>query len=202
MPGLYNPRAVSPGTIAAALSLLTRLPVLSAPLLLLAGVAGSGPLWGSLWAVLSVALTGGASTFYLDRLERSGVAGDPQRLARGVELRPLRMVAAFHVAAFGLVSVLGGPPGVRALLLVFALLVVLFAVLYPGMRLSLHAAGSSAAAVYLVHLSGWWGLAAALLVPAVWWSRTHLSRQSPRELLLGTLAGTAGTWASLQLLAG
>lgn len=176
--------------------------MLCAPLLLLAGVAGSGPLWGTFWALLSVALTGGASTFYLDWLERSGAAGDPQRLARGISLQPLRVVAVFYVAAFGLLSVLGAPPGVRALLLVFALLVVLFAVLYPGIRISLHAAGSSAVAVYLAHLYGWWGLVAALLVPAVWWSRIQLRRQSPRELLMGTLAGTAGTWTSLQLLAG
>ncbi len=197
MPALYNPRTVSltRKKLAETISAATRLPLLAVPLFLAVGAQAAGTR-GLLWGLLSVFLTSGLSLVYLFYLARSGKVCDPRSIARDERVRPLRVVAVLHVAAFLIVTLLGAPAELRAALLSYALATVLFALLTPFINLSLHTAGVSGAAVCLVYVFGAWGAAAILLVPLVWWARTVLGRHTPLELALGVLVGGGGTWIS------
>ncbi len=199
MGALYNPRTVSLARKPAELiSAATRLPLLAVPLVLAVGVQVAG-IRGLLWSLLCLFLTSGLSLLYLFYLTRSGKVRHPRSIARAERVRPLRVVAALHVAAFLIVTLLGAPAALRAALLSYALATVLFAILTPLTNLSLHTAGVSGAAVCLAYVFGTWGAVAALLVPLVWWARTVLGRHTPLELALGVLVGGGGTWISFQL---
>jgi hypothetical protein len=115
-------------------------------------------------------------------------------------VRPLRVVAGLHAAAFVAVSLSGGPAELRAALLSYALATLLFALLTPLSNLSLHAAGVSGAAVCLTYVFGAWGLPAFLLLPPVFWARLALGRHTPIELALGSLVGGGVTWIAFQLI--
>ncbi|MBA2535754.1 MAG: hypothetical protein H0V21_12165 [Rubrobacter sp.] len=185
--------------LAELVSAATRLPLLAVPLFLAVGAEAAGRR-GLLWAVLCVFLTSGLSLLYLVYLTRSGKVSDPRAIPRAERVGPLRVVAALHVAAFVLVTLLGGPEDLRAALLSYALATLGFAVLTPVSNLSLHAAGVSGAAVCLAYVFGAWGLPAFLLLPPVSWARLVLGRHTPLELALGALVGGGGTWISFQLI--
>ena len=194
------PEVVSPARkkLAETVSAATRLPLLAVPLFFVVG-AEAGGARGLLWALLCLFLTSGLSLVYLFYLTRAGKVRDPRSIARAERVRPLRVVAVLHVAAFLIVTLLGAPIALRAVLLSYALATVLFALLTPFTNLSLHTAGVSGAAVCLAYVFGGWGAVAALLVPLVWWARTVLGRHTPVELALGVLVGAGGTWISFQL---
>lgn len=185
-------------------SAATRLPLLAVPLFFAVGLEAAGArglLWALLWALLCVALTSGLSLLYLVYLTRSGKVRDPRGISRAERVRPLRVVAGLHVAAFLAVSLTGGPAELRAALLSYALATVLFALITPVSNLSLHAAGVSGAAVCLTYVFGAWGSPAFLLLPPVFWARLTLGRHTPVELVLGTLVGGGTTWVAFQLIA-
>ena len=186
--------------LAELISAATRLPLLAAPLFLAVGAEGAGTR-GLLWGLFCLFLTSGLSLFYLFYLARSGKVRDPRSISRAERVRPLRVVAALHVGAFLIVTLLGAPAELRAVLLSYALATLLFAFLTPYVNLSLHAAGVSGAAVCLIYVFGIWGLPAVLLVPPVWWARTLLRRHTPQELTLGVLVGGGATWVAFQLIA-
>jgi hypothetical protein len=185
--------------LAELISATTRLPLLAAPLFLAVG-AEAGGTRGVLWGLFCLFLTSGLSLFYLLYLARSGKVRDPRSISRAERVRPLRVVAALHVGAFLVVTLLGAPVDLRAALLSYALATLLFASLTTYVNLSLHAAGVSGAAVCLIYVFGAWGLPAILLVPLVWWARTLLERHTPQELALGVLVGGGATWVAFQLL--
>ena len=180
------------------ISAVTRLPLLAAPLFIAVGAQAAGTR-GILWGLLCLFLTSGLSLVYLAYLSRSGKVRDPRSIPQSERVRPLRVVAALHAAAFVIVSLLGAPAPLRAALLSYALATLLFALLTPVTNLSLHAAGVSGAAVCLVYVFGAWGLPALLLVPLVWWARTVLGRHTPAELALGVLVGGGATLVAFQL---
>jgi hypothetical protein len=196
---LYNPRIVNRLRLAELVSGATRLPFLAVPLFLAVGVEAAGPS-GLLWAIICVFLTSGLSLLYLLYLTRSGKVSDPRAIPRSERVGPLRLVAALHVVAFALVSLLGGPAELRAALLSYALATLGFVALTPVSNLSLHAAGVSGAAVCLAYIFGAWGFLGFLLLPPVLWARLALGRHTPVELALGVLAGGGGTWISFQLI--
>ena len=169
------------------------------PLFFAVGLRAAGGR-GLLWALLCVALTSGLSLLYLVYLTRSGEVRDPRSISRAERVRPLRVVAGLHVAAFLAVSLAGGPVELRAALLSYALATVLFALVTPVSNLSLHAAGVSGAAVCLTYVFGAWGLPVFLLLPPVFWARLTLGRHTPAELVLGALVGGGATWVAFQLL--
>lgn len=194
---------MSPGALVWTVSTATRLPLISIPLFVALGVAGAGSvLSGVLWAALCLLLTAGLSTLYLEYLRRNVRLGDSVRLSQGGRLRPLRVVAAQCLLAWALVSLLGVPFGLGSLVLLYALLATLLAILAPEEEISLHAAGVCGGAVALAHAFGPWGLLAALLLPPVWWARTATGRQTDWELALGALAGTLGALAIFLLTGG
>jgi hypothetical protein len=191
---------VSPARkLAELISAATRLPLLAAPLFLAVGVEAAGTR-GLLWGLFCLFLTSGLSLVYLLYLARSGKVHDPRSISRAERVRPLRIVAALHVGAFLVVTLLGAPAELQAALLSYAFATLAFALLTPFINLSLHAAGVSGAAVCLIFVFGAWGLPAIGLVPLVWWARTLLGRHTPQELALGVLVGGGATWVAFQLL--
>jgi len=185
--------------LAKLISAITRLPLLAAPLFLAVGAEAAGTR-GLLWGLFCLFLTSGLSLLYLLYLARSDKVRDPRSISRAERVRPLRVVAALHVGAFLIVTLLGAPAELQAALLSYALATLAFALLTPFINLSLHAAGVSGATVCLIFVFGAWGLLAVLLVPLVWWARTLLGRHTPQELALGVLVGGGTTWVAFQLL--
>ena len=196
---LCNPRAVTHLRIAELVSAATRLPLLAVPLFLVVGIEAAG-MQGLLWALLCIFLTSGLSLLYLLYLTRSGKVGDPRAIPRIERVGPLRVVAALHAAAFVILSLLGGPPDLRAALLSYTLATLGFVLITPVSNLSLHTAGVSGAAVCLAYVFGWWGSPAFALLPPVVWARFTLGRHTPAELVLGALVGGGGTWISFHLI--
>jgi hypothetical protein len=187
-----------PTKLATLISAATRLPLLAVPLFLAVGAEAAGTR-GLQWGLLCLVLTSGLSLLYLLYLARSGKVRDPRSILQAERVRPLRIVAALHVGAFLVATLLGVPAELRAALLSYALATLLFALLTPLTNLSLHAAGVSGAAMCLIFVFGARGLPALLLVPVVWWARTLLGRHTPRELALGVLVGGGATWVAFQL---
>ena len=185
--------------LAELVSAATRLPLIAVPLFLAVGVEAAG-MRGLLWGVLCIFLTSGLSLLYLVYLTRSGKVSDPRAIPRIERVGPLRVVAALHVAAFVIVSLLGGPAELRAALLSYALATLGFVLITPVSNLSLHAAGAAGAAVCLAYVFGGWGLLAFVLLPLVFWARFALGRHTLVELALGALVGGGGTWISFQLI--
>lgn len=169
------------------------------PLFLLVGAAAAG--WsGVIWALLCLFLTSGLSLLYLSHLTRTGKVRDPGRILKGERVRPLWTVAALHAGGWGVVTLLGAPAPLRAVLLSYTLSTLAFALLTPFVKISLHTAGVSGALVCLLFVFGPW--AAILLapgLPVVWWARRFLGRHTDSELALGALVGGGGTWISFQL---
>jgi hypothetical protein len=186
--------------IAELVSAATRLPLLAVPLFLVVGAASAGAA-GIIWALLCLSLTTGLSLLYLAHLVRSGRVRDPGKISRGERAGPLWVVAALHSGAWLVVTFLGAPDDLRAVLLSYALATVAFALLTPLLKLSLHAAGAAGTIVCLTAVFGLWGLSTAPLLPLVWWARAGLGRHTPLELALGALVGGGGTWVSFYLVA-
>jgi hypothetical protein len=195
---LYNPRTVNRLRLAELISAATRLPVIAVPLFLAVGVEAAG-IRGLLWAVLCIFLTSGLSLLYLVYLTRSGKVSDPRAIPRVERIGPLRVVAALHIAAFVIVTLLGGPAELRAALLSYALATLGFVLVTPLSNLSLHTAGVSGAAVCLAYVFGAWSLPAFALLPPVFWARLELGRHTLAELALGAIIGGGGTWISFSL---
>lgn len=199
---MYNSRTVTSERdkkLAGSISAATRLPLIAVPLFLVVGVAVAG-IRGVLWALLGLALTSGLSLIYLLYLTRTGKVRNPHKISRAERVRPLWVVAGLHVGSFVVVTLLGAPTPVRAVLLSYALATLLFALLTPYAKLSLHTAGIAGTAVCLVYVFGPWGALAAFLVPPVWWARRVLKRHTSLELALGVLVGSGGTWIAFGLL--
>lgn len=116
-------------------------------------------------------------------------------------MRPLRVVAGLHAGAFLLVTLLGAPVPLRAVLLSYALATAAFALLTPFVNLSLHAAGAAGALACLILVFGFPGTLFAPVLPLVWWARVRLGRHTHLELALGTIAGGGLTWVSFAVVA-
>jgi hypothetical protein len=168
---------LNPARLAELVSAATRLPLLSVPLFVAVGLDVAG--WrGLLWALLCISLTSGLSLLYLVYLTHAGEVLDPRNIPRAERVRPLRVVAGLHAAAFVAVSLSGGPAELRAALLSYALATLLFVLLTPLSNLSLHA---------------------FLFLPLVFWARLVLGRHTLVELALGSLVGGGATWIAFQL---
>lgn len=181
------------------LSALTRLPFVAVVLFVAVGAAVGG--WGGLlWALLCVFLTSGLSLVYLYRLVRSGRVRDPRRIPRAERVAPLRVVAGLYVLAFFVLTFLGGPLELRAMLLSFASATILLALFTPFVNPSLHIAGISGTAICVSYIFGAWGVPVALAILPVWWARSVLERHTPLELTLGMMIGTGATYAAFEVL--
>ena len=184
--------------LAESVSAATRLPLIAAPLFVLVGVVTDG--WGGLlWALLCLVLTSGLSLLYLLYLMRSGKVRDPGRIRQRERTRPLRVVAGLHAGAWILLTLLGAPTLLRAIVLSYALATVALALLTPISKISLHAAGVAGAGVCLAWIFGAWGMLVFIVLPVVWWARLALRRHTLVELMLGTLVGGGFTGLAFYL---
>jgi hypothetical protein len=172
---------------------------LAVPLLLLVGAISAGRS-GLLWALFCILLTSGLSLAYLARLVRSSRVRDSGRILKEERVRPLRTVALLHAGAWLLVTLLGAPAPLRAVLLSYALATTAFAILTPLLKLSLHTGGVTGACICLLYVSGAWGALSASVLPLVWWARTEMGRHTHPELALGALVGGGFTWAAFSLI--
>jgi hypothetical protein len=199
--GIVQSRAVNLAYTARLISGVTRLPLLAVPLFLLIGAATAG--WGGfLWALLCLFLTSGLSLLYLSYLVRVGKVSDAGRILKGERVKPLWVVAMLHTGAWLVVTFLGAPAPLRAILLSYALSTLAFAILTPFTKISLHTAGVSGALACLLFVFGAW--ASSFFVPVlalVWWARHFLERHTHPELALGAVVGGGLTWAALRLVA-
>ena len=174
---------------------------MAVPLFLLVGAAAAG--WAGVpWAFFCLFLTSGLSLLYLLSLTRSGKVRDPGSIPKEERVRPLWTVAVLHAGAWGLVTLLGAPAPLRAVLLSYALSTLAFALITPSAKISLHTAGVSGALVCLLFIFGVQGaIFFAPVLPLVWWARHFLGRHTNPELALGMLVGVGGTWLSFLLIA-
>ncbi len=180
------------------LSAMTRLPLVATVLFPVVGAAVGG--WGGLsWGLLCVFLTSGLSLVYLYRLVRSGRIRDAGAISRSERVGPLRMVAILYVLSFLVLTLLGGPVELRAMLLSFSGATILFVVLTPFTNPSLHTAGISGTAICVSYIFGAWGVPVALAILPVWWARSFLDRHTPLELALGMLIGTGATYLAFEM---
>lgn len=188
---------ISRNRLAESLSAMTRLPLVATILFPVVGAAVGG--WGGLlWGLLCVFLTSGLSLVYLYRLVRSGRIRDAGRISRPERVGPLRAVAILYLASFVLLTILGGPAELRAMLLSFAGATMLFVALTPFTNPSLHTAGMAGTAICVSHVFGAWGVPVALAILPVWWARSILDRHTPLELALGMLIGTGATYLAFE----
>jgi len=112
------------------------------------------------------------------------------------------MVIIFYVVGVIVLFATGAPPLTSALMVCYlnnTLIVLLFSLFW---KISIHAMGISGPATALIYLFGWPGLLFSLLVPLVVWSRLHLKRHTPSQLIIGTILGYLLTALQLYLLLG
>lgn len=186
-------------SIADSVSDWTRLPLLAVPLFFVVGLYAEGAL-GLLWALLCLGLTSGLSLLYLLWLVHSGRVRDPKKISRGERTGPLWAVAGLHASGWLLVSLFEAPAPLRAVLLSYALATLAFALLTPLLKVSLHTAGVSGAAVCLVAVFGPVAAPFALVLPLVWWARRTLGRHTHAELACGAVVGGGLTLVAFALI--
>lgn len=115
---------------------------------------------------------------------------------------PLLLVILSYVVGVIVLFAAGAPSLTSALMVCYlnnTLIVLLFSLFW---KISIHAMGIAGPATALIYLFGWPGLAFSLVVPLVVWSRLHLKRHTPVQLITGTTLGYLLTALQLYLLLG
>ena len=115
---------------------------------------------------------------------------------------PLLLVILSYVVGVIVLFAAGAPSLTSALMVCYlnnTLIVLLFSLFW---KISIHAMGIAGPATALIYLFGWPGLAFSLVVPLVVWSRLHLKRHTPAQLITGTTLGYLLTALQLYLLLG
>lgn len=117
-------------------------------------------------------------------------AGDrrPSRTTRAAYMGLAVVTAAAGIA---ILIPLGAPAAVVKVTVTIMICLCVVAVTNGLRRWSNHMAACAAGVAMLYVLFGWYGLIAALALPAVAWARLQLGRHSRIELVLGALCGAA-----------
>nr|WP_319373603.1 PAP2 family protein [uncultured Methanobacterium sp.] len=121
----------------------------------------------------------------------------PQRQDR---IYPLLLVILSYIIGVAVLYILGAPSFTTVLMICYlnnTIIVLLFSLYW---KISIHAMGIAGPATALIYLFGWTGLAFSLLVPLVLWSRLHLKRHTPAQLIVGTVLGYFLTAMQIYLL--
>jgi membrane-associated phospholipid phosphatase len=121
----------------------------------------------------------------------------PQRQDR---IYPLLLVILSYVIGVAVLYILGAPSFTTVLMICYlnnTIIVLLFSLYW---KISIHAMGIAGPATALIYFFGWTGLAFSLLVPLVLWSRLHLKRHTPAQLIVGTVLGYFLTAMQIYLL--
>jgi len=115
---------------------------------------------------------------------------------------PLLMVILSYIVGVMVLYTLGAPPLTTTLMIAYlnnTIVVLLFSLYW---KISIHAMGMAGPATAIIYLFGWTGLIFSLLVPLVLWSRLHLKRHTPAQLIVGTVLGYLLTAIQIYLLMG
>lgn len=123
----------------------------------------------------------------------------PQREDR---IYPLLLVILSYVIGVLVLYTIGAPQLTTVLMICYlnnTITLLLFSLYW---KISIHAMGTSGPATAILYLFGWPGLIFSLLVPLVIWSRLHLKRHTPAQLIVGTILGYLLTALQIYLLMG
>lgn len=115
---------------------------------------------------------------------------------------PLLLVILSYVIGVLVLYTLGAPQLTTVLMICYLnnTLTLFFISLY--WKISIHAMGTAGPATAIIYLFGWPGVIFSLLVPLVIWSRLHLNRHTPTQLIMGTILGYLLTALQIYLLIG
>ena len=163
------------------------------PLPSLSALCGAGALHSSVivgvgWGLLAMFFA--AILPYLVTWRVRHPAGDrrPSRTTRAAYMGLAVVTAAAGIAVL---IPLGAPSAVVKVTVTIMICLCVVAVTNALWRWSNHMAACAAGVAMLCVLFGWYGLIAAVALPAVAWARLQLGRHSRIELVLGALCGAA-----------
>lgn len=175
-------------------------PIVTA-IMMLVSPAGSPGFPGTLWyGAAAAALTCLLPFAMLLALVRAGRVTDHHVSERRQRGPVLAASLACVLLGLGVLTALGAPPSVLAMVLALVAGIVLLGLVSLVWKISGHAAAITSAAVSFIFLfgPGWWPT--LLLVPLVVWSRLVLRAHTPAQLLAGAVFGGAvvvGLWRIL-----
>lgn len=166
--------------------------VLAAAMPVILGVATVGSVLAGLgWALLAVVFSA-AIPYGIIRLmmRRGAVHGDHHIGDRTQRKVPLLLSLVSVVLGLALLSVLGAPRPVVAMVVVMLAVLAVVTVANLYWKLSAHAAVAGASVAVLTVVFGSWLLLGAALVAAIGWSRVRLRDHTWPQVCAGALAGT------------
>ncbi len=196
---LFNNNTTSKETLANFISTVSNPPFVAIPVFLIINYT---LLYGGDWLWFS-----GISIFFVSILpiitsslwiKKKNLEVDmPQRQDR---IYPLLLVILSYIIGVAVLYILGAPSFTTVLMICYlnnTIIVLLFSLYW---KISIHAMGIAGPATALIYLFGWAGLVFSLLVPLVLWSRLHLKRHTPAQLIVGTVLGYFLTAMQIYLL--
>lgn len=198
---LSNENTTLKETLAHFISAVSNPPLVAIPVFLVINYVllyGGDWLWFSGLSILFVSILPIiTSTLWIKRKELE--VDMPQREDR---IYPLLMVILSYIIGVMVLYTLGAPTLITTLMICYlnnTVVVLLFSLYW---KISIHAMGMTGPATAIIYLFGWTGLIFSLLVPLVLWSRLHLKRHTPAQLIVGTVLGYLLTAAQIYLLMG
>jgi len=188
-------------TLAHFISVVSNPPLVAIPVFLVINYTllyGGDWLWFSGLSILFVSILPIiTSTLWIKR--KNLEVDMPKREDR---IYPLLMVILSYIVGVMVLYTLGAPPLTTTLMICYlnnTIVVLLFSLYW---KISIHAMGIAGPATAIIYLFGWTGLVFSLLVPLVLWSRLHLKRHTPAQLIVGTMLGYLLTAIQIYLLMG
>lgn len=157
---------------------------------------------GTIWyGLLALAFVCGMPFAAVLALVRLGKLTDHHVSNRKQRFPVLMMTAGSVLAGLLVLTVVGAPQSVVAMVLAIVGGIVVLAAVSLFWKMSGHASAIACSAVIGVLMLGPAGLALLLLIPAVGWARVVLQAHTPGQVLAGSMFGgivMAGAWWLLQ----
>lgn len=196
---LSNNNTTSKETLANFISTVSNPPFVAIPVFLIINYTllyGGDWLWFSAISIFFVSILPIITSSLWIKMKNLEV-DMPQRQDR---IYPLLLVIVSYIIGVAVLYILGAPSFTTVLMICYlnnTIIVLLFSLYW---KISIHAMGIAGPATALIYLFGWTGLAFSLLVPLVLWSRLHLKRHTPAQLIVGTVLGYFLTAMQIYLL--
>lgn len=155
---------------------------------------------GTAWAGVVALLAVGLPALDIALRLRARKVGDFQLAARQERIRPLLTALGCSALAVVLVALLGGPRPLLAAMLAGFVCGLALTLITLRWKISFHAGALAAGVVLLLVYAGRSGLLLSPVLVAVGWSRVHLGRHSPAQVVAGGGAAALLTALVLALL--
>ena len=117
-------------------------------------------------------------------------------------LYPLLWILLSYLTGVLLLFILSAPPVITVLMFCYfsnTLIVLLISLFW---KISIHSVGIAGPVAFLIYVFGYPGLIFLLLIPIVMWSRLHLKRHTPSQVLAGAGLGLILTTLQIYLFLG